>query len=75
MKNKQSLKLRSAVLLSACVLGFYTVSCSSLHKDKGLPVIGKSVALFDHFNYKGEDDFYELFFAGLEQKENKNLNE
>ena len=23
----------------------------------------------------GEDDFYELFFAGLEQKENKNLNE
>ena len=56
MKNKQSLKLRSAVLLSACVLGFYTVSCSSLHKDKGLPVIGKSVALFDHFNYKGEDD-------------------
>ena len=38
MKNKQSLKLRSAVLLSACVLGFYTVSCSSLHKDKGLPV-------------------------------------
>ena len=58
MKNKQSLKLRSAVLLSACVLGFYTVSCSSLHKDKGLPVIGKSVALFDHFNYKGEDDFY-----------------
>ena len=58
MKNKQSLKLRSAVLLSACVLGFYTVSCSSLHKEKGLPVIGKSVALFDHFNYKGEDDFY-----------------
>ena len=24
---------------------------------------------------EGEDDFYELFFAGLEQKENKNLNE
>ena len=23
-----------------------------------MPVIGKSVALFDHFNYKGEDDFY-----------------
>ena len=24
---------------------------------------------------EGEDDFYELFFAGLEQKENKNLSE
>ena len=24
---------------------------------------------------EGEDDFYELFFAGLEQKENKKLNE
>ena len=24
---------------------------------------------------EGEDDFYELFFAGLEQKENKNLYE
>ena len=23
----------------------------------------------------GEEDFYELFFAGLEQKENKNLSE
>lgn len=32
-------------------------SCS-LKKEQPLPVIGKSTALFDHFTYKGNDDFY-----------------
>ena len=33
-------------------------SCSSIKKGNDLPVVGKSVALFDYFNYKGEDDVY-----------------
>ena len=28
------------------------------YKGNDLPVVGKSVALFDYFNYKGEDDVY-----------------
>ena len=33
------------------------MSCSS-KKEQQLPTIGKSVALFDYFSYKGNDDFY-----------------
>ncbi len=38
-------------------LGISTASCSS-KKEPQLPLIGKSVALFDNFTYRGEDDFY-----------------
>ena len=40
------------------VLGSSFTSCSSIKKGNDLPVVGKSVALFDYFNYKGEDDVY-----------------
>ena len=33
------------------------MSCNS-KKEQQLPAIGKSVALFDYFSYKGNDDFY-----------------
>ena len=35
-----------------------STSCNPMKKNQDLPLIGKSVALFDNFNYKGEDDFY-----------------
>lgn len=38
--------------------GLLFTSCSSIKKGNDLPVVGKSVALFDYFNYKGEDDVY-----------------
>lgn len=58
MNEKQTLKLWSITLLSAFFSGILSTSCSSTKKEGDLPTIGKSVALFDDFNYKGEDDFY-----------------
>lgn len=43
------------VLLAVCMIG--SASCSS-KPDKEFPPVGKSVALFDFFSYKGDDDFY-----------------
>lgn len=57
MKKKRILRQWSTILFSVCMIGVLT-SCNSMKKNQDLPVIGKSVALFDHFNYKGEDDFY-----------------
>ena len=58
MKQKQKLKRWSGVLIALGVLGSSFTSCSSIKKGNDLPVVGKSVALFDYFNYKGEDDVY-----------------
>lgn len=57
MKNTQALQSMSIVLCSLYMLGMVTISCSS-KKEQQLPAIGKSVALFDYFSYKGNDDFY-----------------
>lgn len=57
MKNTRMLKLMSIVLCSLLVMGLVMTSCKS-KREQPLPVIGKSVALFDHFTYKGNDDFY-----------------
>ena len=46
------------MLIALGVLGSSFTSCSSIKKGNDLPVVGKSVALFDYFNYKGEDDVY-----------------
>lgn len=41
------------------MVGVMLSSCNSMKKKgENLPTIGKSVALFDDFCYKGEDDFY-----------------
>ena len=57
MKNTQMLQSISVVLCFLFLLGAVTMSCSS-KKEQQLPTIGKSVALFDYFSYKGNDDFY-----------------
>lgn len=56
MKNTQAMQLMSIVWLSAFMLGMTVMSCNS-KKEQQLPAIGKSVALFDYFSYKGNDDF------------------
>lgn len=57
MKNTRMLKSMSIVLCSLLVMGLAMTSCKT-KKEQPLPVIGKSVALFDYFTYKGNDDFY-----------------
>lgn len=57
MKKKQISQLVSTGLLSLYIMGMLTISCS-LKKEQQLPIIGKSVALFDNFVYKGNDNFY-----------------
>ena len=57
MKNTQVIQLMSIVRLSIFMLGITMMSCNS-KKEQQLPAIGKSVALFDYFSYKGNDDFY-----------------
>lgn len=57
MKNTQVIQLMSIVWLSIFMLGITMISCNS-KKEQQLPAIGKSVALFDYFSYKGNDDFY-----------------
>lgn len=58
MKKKRFLEHYSVWLFSACMIGVSVTSCNFMKKEQQLPVIGKSEALFDYFNYKGEDDFY-----------------
>ena len=57
MKNTQVIQLMSIVRLSIFMLGITMMSCNS-KKEQQLSAIGKSVALFDYFSYKGNDDFY-----------------
>lgn len=57
MKNEK-VKLNIAKFLSVCVLGSAAITCNSAPKKQVIPVVGKSVALFDNFTYKGTDDFY-----------------
>lgn len=57
MKNTRMLKSMSIVLCSLFVMEMAMTSCKS-KKEQPLPAIGKSVALFDYFTYKGNDDFY-----------------
>ncbi len=58
MKIPNNLTLKSLILVLVCVASLPTVSCSSGAKQANLPTVEKSVALFDSFTYKGEDDFY-----------------
>lgn len=55
--KKQILKIQLALFVFAGVLAVM-YSCNSAKAEKQLPVIGKSVALFDNFIYKGDDLFY-----------------
>lgn len=57
MKKNSILERCQPLLFSICMVGVLT-SCNSMKKNQDLPFIGKSVALFDNFTYKGEDDFY-----------------
>lgn len=57
MKNTLILQSKSIALCSLCMLGMIMMSCNS-KRGQQLPTIGKSVALFDYFSYKGNDDFY-----------------
>lgn len=57
MRKKEFSQWMLIPLFCVCVLGISVTSCS-LKKRQPLPVIGKSVALFDNFTYKGNDDFY-----------------
>lgn len=58
MKKKRILDFCPVALLFMCLTGFSVTSCGSIKKGNDLPAIEKSTALFDYFNYKGEDDFY-----------------
>lgn len=57
MKNNKLFKSLLTLLLSSCLLD---ASYSSNSNDRDLRLLhkGKSVALFDSFTYKGQDDFY-----------------
>lgn len=57
MKKNLIFKRWSTILFFVCMVGVLT-SCNSMKKNQDIPVIRKSVALFDYFNYRGEDDFY-----------------
>lgn len=54
---KQSFKILPVLLLFAVTCGLLS-ACNSVKGESKLPVIGKSVALFDNFTYRGNDDFY-----------------
>ena len=54
-KKSISISVVTALMMTACTISL--TSCS-LKSGKELPPIGKSVALFDFFYYKGNDDFY-----------------
>ena len=56
MKNEYIPKLGISLLIAGLV-GF-AIACTSMKYDKSRLVEGKSIALFDYFKYKGEDDFY-----------------
>lgn len=58
MKNYESLKLGSTMLLSAWLSCISTVSYNLLNKAKDLSVISNPILLFDNFSYKNEDSFY-----------------
>lgn len=50
-------KFTTTLLMVATIL-VTAASCGPNKQNQQLPAIGKSVALFDNFSYKGEDDFY-----------------
>jgi alpha-N-arabinofuranosidase len=54
MKLLNSLTMTTLALLVSILL----ISCHSFAKTDAIPEAGKSVALFDYFKYKGEDDIY-----------------
>lgn len=58
MKKKQILKRMPALLLSAFIFVVCVTACKSAKSKQALPAIGKSLAPFDNFTYKGEDDCY-----------------
>lgn len=58
MKKERILSFCPVVLLSAYLIGTLVTSCNSMKTKNDLPVIEKATALFDYFNYKGQDDFY-----------------
>lgn len=57
MKEKRFFNYLPVLLLSVCMAGGLG-SCGSKRTEK-LPQASEHTALFDYFNYRGEDDFYE----------------
>lgn len=57
MKNTQILQSKFAIVCSLFIIGSVMISCGTRTAQQ-LPAIDKSVALFDYFSYKGNDDFY-----------------
>lgn len=57
MKKKQSFRNLSVMLLAAGAFGCL-YACNPTKVEQKLPDVGKSVALFDNFTYKGSDTFY-----------------
>lgn len=55
--KKQILKIQLVLLIFAGIWGEIS-SCNSVKAANKVPVIGKSVALFDNFTYKGDDLYY-----------------
>lgn len=58
MKQKRNLERCSGILFALGVWSLCFTSCTLIKKESDFPPVGKSVALFDYFNYKGEDDIY-----------------
>lgn len=56
MNRKYILRFGLALLVSVIIS--IALVCNASKNDKSHLVEGKSVALFDYFKYKGEDDFY-----------------
>ena len=57
MKEKRIFNYFSTLLFSACIAGGMA-ACTS-NKSEKLPEVEDHTALFDYFNYSGNDDFYE----------------
>lgn len=57
MKEKRIFNYFSTLLFSVCMAGGMA-ACTS-NKSEKLPEVADHTALFDYFNYSGNDDFYE----------------
>jgi alpha-N-arabinofuranosidase len=56
-KQHQNLKFDIMMTLTLCTF-IALMSCHILAKSDTTPDVGKSVALFDYFNYSGDDEIY-----------------
>lgn len=58
MKNRKSIYCNSKLFWALCCMLQVNLSSCNFRQKEAQPDVDKSVALFDYFFYKGEDNFY-----------------